>query len=130
MLVVSATLAYALLTPRQTRDVAMPAADATPERVVTAYLHALDAHDCDTAEALLADEDLSWCDDIGSLTRMTVHDHRMERSGIANVSVRFDLDWRRFHSDSSMDEGMTTWGYQLARSSPGDPWRIVGQGVG
>lgn len=49
MAVVVTTAAFPLLPPRQTGDVAIPAPDATPEQVVTQYLAALNAHDCDTA---------------------------------------------------------------------------------
>lgn len=49
---------------------------------------------------------------------------------VAYVPVDFDLDWRLFHNDGSMDEGATTWGYLLVRESPDAPWRIFSQGVG
>ena len=76
-------MAYLLLPPRQTSDVARPALDATPEQVVTAYLDALDAHDCDTAEAMMTesaeDSATSWCKDVASLTDVVVGDHFAER---------------------------------------------------
>jgi len=141
--VVAATAAYLLLPPRQTGDVALPPRDAGPERVVTAYLDALNAHDCDTAEALMTadaeDSAKSWCEDVASLKDVDVHDHFTEHpnlSGhsapeeVANVPVTFDLSWRPFHNDGSMDQGATTWGYLLVRDSAGSPWRIFDQGVG
>ena len=141
--VVAATAAYLLLPPRQTGDVAAPPRDATPEQVVTAYLDALNAHDCDTAAALMiASAEGSarlWCEDVASLKDVDVRDHFMELpeySGhsapdeVANVPVNFDLTWRPFHNDGSMDEGATTWGYLLVRDSPDAPWRIFDQGVG
>ena len=71
-LLVAATLAYLSLPPRQTRDVAVPPPNATPEQVVTAYLDAMNAHDCATAEAVMSDtaRDIAktWCDDVASLT--------------------------------------------------------------
>ena len=42
VVVVAATVAYFLLPPLQTAYVAVPPSDATPERVITAYLDALD----------------------------------------------------------------------------------------
>lgn len=143
VLIGAATVAYLLLPPRQTSDVARPALDATPEQVVTAYLDALDAHDCDTAEAMMTesaeDSATSWCKDVASLTDVVVGAHFAERprdSGhsapeeVANVPVDFNLRWRPFHNDGSMNEGATTWGYLLVRDSPASPWRIFDQGTG
>ncbi len=139
VLALVAVTAHLLLPSRQTEDVAVPAADATPEQVVTAYLEALSAHDCDTAEALIGqgttDVATTWCEDVDRLSGIEVDDHVMkpaDGSGakqVANVAVRFDLDWRRFHNDGSMDEGDTVWGYRLVRDTAGSPWRIVDQGV-
>jgi hypothetical protein len=143
LVVVAATATYLLLPPRQTHDVGVPPSDASPEQVVTAYLDALNAHDCDTAQALMTadaeDSAKSWCEDVASLTNVDVHDHFTERpedSGhtapdeVANVPVGFDLNWRLFHSDGSMEEGATAWGYLLVRSTPDSPWRIFDEGTG
>lgn len=143
ILVVVATLAYLLLPPRQTNDVAVPGHDASPEQVVTAYLAALNAHDCEAAEALMTDDGKdtakSWCDKVASLTNVDVRDHFTERpqnlgpsasEEVARVPVTFDLNWRLLHGDVSMDEGATTWGYLLVRESPDSSWRIFDQGTG
>ena len=143
VLLVAATVTYLLLPPRQSGDVSVPGSDATPEQVVTAYLEALDSHDCDTAEAVMTEgakeSAKSWCEDVTNLTDVDVQDHFMERpkdSGhswpaeVANVPVAFKLNWRHFHNDGSMDEGPTTWGYLLVRNSAESPWRIFDQGTG
>ncbi|WP_395696278.1 DUF4829 domain-containing protein [Nocardioides sp.] len=143
VLVVTAAVAYLLLPPRQTGDVAVPAPSASPDQVVTVYLDAVNAHDCDTARAVMTEgaEDgaTSWCEDVASLTDVDVSDHVMERpqdSGhsapeeVANVPVSFDLNWRPFHDDVSMPEGATTWGFLLVRESADSPWRIFDQGTG
>lgn len=141
VLVAAATVAYLLLPPRQTGDVAVPAPHATPEQVVTAYLDALKAHDCDTAEAVMAEgaKDKSWCEKVATLTGVDVKHHVMEPpeySGrtapeeVANVPVAFNVNWRPLRNDNSMDEGPTTWGYLLVRDSASSPWRIVDQGTG
>jgi len=133
--------AYLVLPPRQTADIAVPVGDATPEQVVTAYLAALDAHDCDTAQTLAPEDGEAtrgWCRDLAGLSEVEVGDHRRERprwSGrsrdeqVAHVPVSFFADWRRF-SDRSMEESVVTWGYRLVRGSDDDPWRIVDQGMG
>nr|WP_253945453.1 DUF4829 domain-containing protein [Nocardioides sp. zg-DK7169] len=143
VVIVVGVVAYLLLLPRQSDHIAVPAHNATPEQVVTAYLDALNAHDCDTAETVMAsdakDSARSWCRQVASLTDVDVRDHFTERpelSGrsapeeVANVPVTFDVDWRLFHGDVSMPEGTTTWGYLLVRDSPDSPWRIFGQGTG
>jgi len=120
----------------------MPARHASPEQVVTAYLAALNSHDCKTAVAMTTedakDSARSWCRNVASLTDVVVRDHFAERpawSGhsasveVADVPVRFNLNWRLFHSDGSMSEGATSWGYLLARPSTDAPWRIVDQGT-
>lgn len=142
-LVTVAAAAFFLLSPRQTRDVAVPASDATPEQVVEVYTEALDSHDCETAEALMTDGAKdgakSWCADVARLTDVNIHEHFRERprwSGhspgeeVANVPVTFNLKLRLFHNDGSMEEGATTWGYLLVRGSRDVPWRIFDQGVG
>jgi hypothetical protein len=144
--VVGATLigfvAHLLLPPRQSAEVAVPSADASPEQVVAAYLAALNAHDCDTAAALVVenhDSARSWCTNVSGLTSIKVGEHAVERpeySGhsasqeVVAVPVTFDLNWRAFHSDGSMPEGPTTWGYLLVRDSAHPSWRIFDQGVG
>ena len=110
---------------------------------MTAYFDALNAHDCDTVEAVMSEgakgSTKSWCEDVASLTDVDVRAHFMERpkdSGhsvpeeVANVPVTFNLNWRPFHNDGSMDEGATTWGYLLVRDSADSPWRIFDQGTG
>jgi hypothetical protein len=140
---VAATAAYLLLPAQQTAHIAVPPRDASPGQVVAAYLAALNAHDCGTAEALMtADAEgraKSWCEDVASLKSIDVADHFTEpqkdpsRSAsreVANVPVTFNLSWRLFHNDGSMAEGPTMWGYRLVRESADSPWRISDQGTG
>ena len=80
---VAATAAYLLLPARQTGDIAVPPRDANPEQVVTAYLDALNTHDCGTAEALMTadaeDGAKLWCADFASLKDVDIHDQHTER---------------------------------------------------
>lgn len=141
LLVTGVALAYVLLPPRQTDEIAMPPDDASPETVVTAYLAALNAHDCSTAATVMLDEYAaeSWCHQVASLQHVVVGESSVEEpewSGrasdeeVVNVPVTFDLDWRLLGGDGSMEEGPATWGYLLSRTSADEPWRIVDQGVG
>lgn len=143
LLVAAALFAYLWLPPRQTDEVAVPADDATPEQVVRAYVAALNAHDCETAEAVSAEEfdetAASWCHRVSALGSLEVGEPSSERpewSGlpadrkVMGVPVTFDLDWRPWRGDGSMPEEETTWGFRLVRSSDTEPWRIFSQGVG
>lgn len=135
--------AYALVPPRQTAEVAVPADGATPEQVVTAYLDAAAAHDCGTAVALsevdFEERARDWCRDLASLTDVSVSPARPEKpawSGraddeqVVGVSVQFTVDRRPFRGDVSVEDGPAPWGYLLVRGSDDEPWRIFNQGLG
>lgn len=118
--------------PFPTRDVALPPDDATPEEVVAVYLDALDAHDCDTANALWAQPDgaRAWCPALKGIEDVDIDAAESERQGKRtrmHVFVEWDLTWRPFASVSGDAEDF--WGFYLARESDADPWRIVDQGV-
>ena len=111
---VAATAVFLMLPPRQTSEVAVPAPGATPEEVVTAYLGALTAHDCDTAEALTTlgakDNAVSWCKDVASLSAVHVRPHSDERpkwSGrspteqVSNVPVSGEMSSTTHTTDRS-----------------------------
>ncbi|MGF0115327.1 hypothetical protein ACQFYA_03235 [Promicromonospora sp. Marseille-Q5078] len=111
----------------RTADVAAPPADATAEEVVRAYLTAVDAHDCNTAQELttpsFAPTTESMCHDAASLE---VTD--LETVGTGAVHAGFDVDWRFFADDGSIPEGGFGWTYYLTRDSDG--WRIEDAGNG
>ena len=129
---------YTTSTGRQTRDVAMPPPRATPAQVVTTFIDALNAHDCKTAQAVYVAstqaEARSWCDKVQHLGHVRVRPEVKDPESttttpLADVGVSFDLNWRPLHSDGSMPEGPTEWGYILTRASTRAPWRISSQGV-
>lgn len=137
------TVVVFLLLALQSKNVDMPGDDATPEQVVGAYLAALDAHDCDTAMALRTPDSRgtaeNWCSKVAHMADARVtgsHSEFPEWSGyeapdeVVNVRVTFDLGWRMFHNDISMEEGHTDWGYRLVRDSPTSQWRIFDEGNG
>lgn len=116
------------------RTVPVPAADASPEELVRAYVDALDSGDLDTARALeaegagLADD---WAD-VDSVTDLKVGDpfretHRSSpRRQVVNVPVEFTVAG----GDASLEDGRMVWGYILERRGAGEPWRIIGHGTG
>ena len=128
---------------RQQRDVADPPSGAAPEEIVRTYTDSLDAHDCATArEVWVRDERGSadgWCDDVASLANVRIgkpfrvsprFSGRQPGEQVVDVAVTFDLRWRPLHDDGSLDDGSTSWGYELVRDSPDDAWRIFSQGTG
>jgi hypothetical protein len=73
----------------------------------------LNAQDCGTVEAVMTKGSLdsagSWCTDVAHLTDLDVHGHFTESESdhpeFVNVPVTFNLTWRAFHDDGTMDEG-------------------------
>ena len=122
------------LTGRQTAHVALPPDTASPRTVVAAYLRALDAHDCRTAVQLRSPRGDSrqlgrlWCRDVQHLRHVRIEQRAEIQGRMSGVAVSFDLAWRPFHDDGSMDEGPTQWGYELLRASRSAPWRITDEG--
>ena len=145
-------VAIYMMVSMPSKDVDMPASDASPEEVVASYVDALNVHDCDTAVALAAESHQEstrrWCRSVAGLTKLQVGNPVVEPSAISQrsdltssataadatdvvrVPVTFDVKWRLFRSDASMTEGTTDWGYVLMRESPTAPWRLVGEGNG
>ncbi len=150
--ILGAVAIYMMMVTMPSKDVDMPADDASPELVVAAYMEALDSHDCETAQALVTapkrDSVDLWCRTVASITDATVTAQPTEPSGlpgptnlsssaesatsweVVNVSVTFDVKHRLFHSDISLPDGPTTWGYVLQRASSEEPWRIFDEGNG
>jgi hypothetical protein len=122
------------------RSLALPPVNADPERVVTTYVAALNAHDLRTARALLtpAHERLvesgedSWFRNVRSVTHLHVNQPSIYRPHghpplLAIVGVRFVLDQYKVES---MENGPTVWGYMLERQSPNQRWLIYDEGLG
>lgn len=111
----------------RTADVLSPPADATAEEVVRAYLEAIDAHDCDTAQDLTAPSFAavteSMCHDAASLTTT-----ELQTVGTGAVHASFDIDRRLFAEDVSVPEDGWGWTYYLTRGPEG--WRVSDAGNG
>ena len=122
------------------RHVPVPAADATPQQVVTAYLAASTAHDVATMNALSVG---------GSSLRASRFETTWMVSRVKTYAPSPDggpgtawTNWRQVvkvdvimhtlkgHDLNFPDNTDTYWGYALGRQSDRDPWRIIDQGVG
>jgi len=131
-----------LLALAPTRDVPMPAASAEPQVVVRSYLDALDAHDLDTARALLTPEHRAqvertsgnWFANLRSLRDVRLQPAEDDREGYGvgsrypyavRVPASFDL---RLFFDQPAGDGPMTWTFVLVRASVDDPWRIRDEG--
>lgn len=110
--------------------VAMPPADASPRQVVSAYVAAMNAHDCDTAKRLSAtegvDETALWCGDIAHLSVSFPEKYSVNRRGRVDMLVVLDIHWRPFHNDGTVPQGPYTWEYLLRRVH--GAWRVFDQG--
>ncbi len=145
-------VAIYLMVTMPSKDVDMPADDASPEQVVAAYMEALDAGDCETAKALVIpsshESTQRWCSQVASMSDATVaaadpepaelsSSANLQSSGesaasreMVDVRVTFDFRRRPFAWDISLPDGPTSWGYGLQRESPAEPWRIFAEGNG
>lgn len=124
----------------QTREVPMPAEDASPHEVVVAFLDALDARDCGTARAIVVDGSSradTWCSEVGS-----VEDVSFSGAGDsqivgpypqhARVAVDFTVHWQPFNGGHFIgsETHLVGWSYYLVRSAEREPWRIESEGKG
>jgi len=145
-------VAIYLMVTMPSKDIDMPADDASPEQVVAAYMEALDAGDCETAKALVIPSSHEstqwWCSQVASMSDATVaaavpepaelsSSANLQSSGesaasreVVDVRVTFDFRRRPFAGDISLPDGPTHWGYFLQRGSPEEPWRIFSEGNG
>jgi hypothetical protein len=119
--------------------VTIPGAEASPARVVRAYVAALNAHDDQAVRRLsTTPESAAWLDDVKQISNLKVTGVSPEKpqwssepagTEVRQVGVRFDVDWGPF-SDGSMENGHTVWGYGLKRDASTGRWVIFNEGVG
>ncbi len=115
--------------------VPLPAADASPQDVIGAYIKAINAKDCDSLEAL-SDPGNSvnpWCSGItvtdvtlGAAAPDTCCGPGNEHAHVINVAATIHTR----DGDSSMPDGEHAWGYLLVRDHDTDRWRVGDQGAG
>ena len=115
--------------------VPLPGADATPEEVVTAYIKAFNAGDCDSMAALSdpVNSVKGWCGRINA-SNVTFGEPfadvccgpGQEHEQVIHLPVEF----RTRGGDSSMPDGDHVWGYILVRDRDGERWRVAAEGVG
>ncbi|MFC1415117.1 hypothetical protein [Streptacidiphilus cavernicola] len=133
---------WVFTTPRY--RVPLPPADATPAQVAMAYMHALDADDRSTAEALSTpgyrSETDRWLRGTAALRRMkvtgstamTAADHwrlpGQPWTQETDVSVEFDYQQAWWDDDPSFVSGHHLWGYLLVRD--GGRWLVNDCGTG
>lgn len=118
--------------PFKRRDVAMPSLSASPQEVVTAYVEALDAHDCDTAEELwLSDKDTPqmWCSGVSRAQIVGDTDAFHESARRIDVPLKLNVRWRPFKDDGTIEGDPFPWSYILTQDARG-AWRIVDNGQG
>ena len=114
-------------------SVPMAADDAPPEQVVRAYVDAVHAKDCETADALVAEPSQSWCGDV-DITALTVtgttREAKASEAGDGPTIERVWVDLTIRGGDETVPDGDLAWSYLLDRSGPGGAWRIYAQGLG
>ena len=118
----------------------MPADDAAPDVVVRAYLRALDAHDLDTARAVLTPERRvaveqsqgNWFVNLRSVRNIRLGravDAPQNRGAYRQaVRVPAEFDVRLFFETAAHEDGSLTWEFVLVRNGSAEPWRIADEG--
>lgn len=123
--------------------VALPAADAPPGTVATAYMRALDGGDRDTVLALSTPGHRQvagiWLDHTAGLSDPVVTGVTPETGGdwkhpgdpytqAVQVEVHFGYRQHWWTDDPSVPDGPMSWGYLLVRA-PGGRWLVSDEGV-
>lgn len=125
------------------RRVALPPVSASPQRVVAAWVAAINAHDTETARALMTPAYAklsdrapdSWFTNVESMTHLRVNKPFADVSSAGTLQYRYALDMGaefvlKQHSVLSMPNGRTTWGFIVVRNNRQQPWRIGEEGTG
>jgi hypothetical protein len=118
---------------RQKYDVPVPPPGASPRLVVLAYLHALDAHDSATAQALSATGErtttAAWLKDTAGITATKIESVRhATASPPYDVCTEFRYSSHLWTSDPSFPDGQHYWCYYLSRHH--GRWLIYDDGLG
>jgi hypothetical protein len=113
--------------------VPMPPQHASPRPVVVAYLHALDAHDNATAQALSAPVERAttafWLRDTAGVTAIKIDSvQHFTASPPYYVCAEFRYSSHLWTGDDSFPDGQRYWCYDLVRRH--DRWLIYDDGLG
>ncbi len=118
---------------RQKYAVPVPPPHASPRRVVVAYLHALDAHDNTTAQALSALGERAttafWLNDTAGITAIKIESvQHFTTSPPYYVCAEFRYSSHPWTGDSSFPDGEHYWCYDLVHRH--GRWLIYDDGLG
>lgn len=140
-LAIGAVWGWVAWTGRQTATMPVPPVSASSTEVATAYVAALNAHDCGAAKTLStsdgADTTVLWCSQVRSIVVSTWGTPRSEAplwsehqapQEVVLVPATITVTWRPFHDGGSMSS--VGWGHLLVRENSTAPWRVADQGVG
>jgi hypothetical protein len=115
---------------RQKYEVPLPRPDASAAQVVTAYLHALDAHDQATADALTApgarDMTALWLHNTTSITGIKIDSVRPGAPYSVCTDFQYTSHW--WTQDVSFPNGEHFWCYDMVRGN--GRWLIANDGLG
>ncbi|WP_061288886.1 hypothetical protein [Herbidospora cretacea] len=123
--------------PQTASPIAIPSPADPPDRTVTAYLAAVNAHDAERMEDLSTPEFAELtrsirCDwTVDNVTIVGVSEDRDPRGrfrDVVNVGVLFDL--RRQHETPDTPSGPKGRSYWLGRDDPAERWLIYDSGNG
>ena len=111
------------------RAVPMPPRDATPARVLTAYLEALRAGDCHTARALGTSTFVPGNGELWGHLTVKANTPLSTHAEPGDGEVIFSTVLTADGGDDSMPDGDHIWFYTLKRQ-PAGMWRLIAGGSG
>jgi len=119
--------------PRLKYAVPVPPPHASPRQVVTAYLHALDAHDTTTALTLSAPGErvttAFWLKDTAGITAIRIESvQHFKPSPPYYVCTEFHYSSHPWTNDESFPDGQHYWCYDLVHRH--GRWLIYDDGLG
>ena len=125
------------------RHVSGPPNNASPQRVVAAYVAAINAHDVAKARHFLTpahaaqvnSETDSWFTNVRSIKHLDTFRSSPDQSDARRLHYRFGVVvGTRFvlkqYKVESMSNGPNVWTFFLVRNNASQPWRIGDEGLG
>lgn len=107
----------------------MPGRDAPPNEVLTAYLGALQAGDCQAAHALTTSTFVHGNGDLCGVITLKEFTMDVKPAQPGDGEAIFATELATEGGDETMPAGHHTWFYSLKKQPSGE-WRLVGGGSG
>jgi hypothetical protein len=109
--------------------IALPSAGADARTVLSVYLEALKAGDCQTAHQLVTSTFFVGSGELCGALKVLSYTEPGQPALPGNGEAIFPIELTVTGADASMRDGVNTWFYDL-KQQPNGEWRLVGGGSG